>query len=200
VLAVVDSDGDVVCQYDYMTPPVPGDSSEEAALLPSGSGGAAGNLREDNSFETVPNRYRFHGREWGEHRGDYYYRYRTCVPEWGRFTSPDMQFDPMEGEGTCNYLFCGNDPVSYLDPIGTWPTEAGRGQRRLLTPFGFGDVHPQQHPVVFSTAVHSAVALSWAEREVLPGAIGVAETAQGVAVAQLGSPAALRQPPPLAAH
>ena len=29
-----------------------------------------------------------------------------------------MQFDPMEGEGSCNYLFCANDPVGNVDPRG----------------------------------------------------------------------------------
>ena len=49
-----------------------------------------------------------------------------------------MQFDPMEGEGSCNYLFCANDPVGSTDPLGLdyikvdgddvyWFTEKGSG-------------------------------------------------------------------------
>jgi RHS repeat-associated protein len=97
VLAVVNEQGQVVNQYDY---------------------DAFGNLHPDTSFENVPNRYRFHGREWDEHRGDYYYRYRCYIPEWGCFTTPDPHLNPTEPEGACNYLFCGNDPVGRIDPMG----------------------------------------------------------------------------------
>jgi RHS repeat-associated protein len=69
VMQVVRQDGTVVNQYDY---------------------DAYGNLREDTSFETVPNRYRFQGREWDEHAHHYYFRNRVYFPEWGTFASPDM--------------------------------------------------------------------------------------------------------------
>ena len=83
--------GNIVNQYDY---------------------DAFGNLHFDNSFETVPNRYRFHGREWDEHRGEYYYRFRNYIPDptsfriaelrrtsWGCFTTPDLHLNATEPEG-----------------------------------------------------------------------------------------------------
>jgi RHS repeat-associated protein len=97
VLAVVNEQGQIVNQYDY---------------------DAFGNLHTETSFERVPNRYRFHGREYDEHRGHYYYRFRIYIPEWGSFTTPDPHLNPTEPEGACNYLFCGNDPVGKTDPMG----------------------------------------------------------------------------------
>ena len=43
---------------------------------------AFGNVRWENSFEGIENRYRFQGREWDEHAGHYYFRMRTYIPEW----------------------------------------------------------------------------------------------------------------------
>ena len=100
VLQIVTTNGTVVNQYDY---------------------DAFGNIRWENSFEGVANRYTFHGREWDAERGDYYYRNRTYVPEWGSFTGPDMYLgNGIEGEpeGVGNYVFCRNDPVNNLDPCG----------------------------------------------------------------------------------
>jgi|GEM_PF-4187476 len=58
VLQIVDSAGAVVNTYDY---------------------DAYGNVAWDsaNVATNVPNRYLFQGREWDEHAGHYYYRYRT---------------------------------------------------------------------------------------------------------------------------
>jgi RHS repeat-associated protein len=53
-----------------------------------------------------------------DHRGDYYFRMRTYIPEWGMFTGPDMRIDVMEENGACNYLFALNNPLVYVDP--TW--------------------------------------------------------------------------------
>ena len=100
VLQIVTTNGTVVNQYDY---------------------DAFGNIRWENSFEGVANRYTFHGREYDAERGDYYYRNRTYVPEWGSFTGPDMHLgNGIEGEpeGVGNYVFCRNDPVNNLDPLG----------------------------------------------------------------------------------
>jgi len=99
VVAVVNASGTIVAQYDY---------------------DAFGNLHSANSFDnlTTPNRYRFHALEWDEHRGEYYYRSRNYIPEWGQFATPDMNFEETEGEGACNYIFCGNDAVGNVDPMG----------------------------------------------------------------------------------
>ena len=105
VLAVVDADGDTVNRYDY---------------------DAYGNPIPENTFETVPNRYRFHGREYDAHRGDYHYRHRTYIPEWGLFTSPDPDIRVLDPNGACNYLFCSNNPTVYVDPFGLEVVFAGR--------------------------------------------------------------------------
>ena len=41
------------------------------------------------TFEEVPNRYRFQGREWDEGIQAYYFRYRHYFPETGQFSGPD---------------------------------------------------------------------------------------------------------------
>jgi RHS repeat-associated protein len=68
VLQGIREDGAVMNRYDY---------------------DAFGNAVAANTSETVENRYGFQGREWDAHRGDYYFRNRTYVPEWGCFTGPD---------------------------------------------------------------------------------------------------------------
>ena len=97
VIAVVNADGDIVNRYDY---------------------DAFGNLRRGTSWETVPNRYRFQGREYDAHRGDYYFRLRTYIPEWGMFTGPDFKLAPSDPNGACNYLFASNNPLMFRDPTG----------------------------------------------------------------------------------
>ncbi|MEO5367990.1 MAG: hypothetical protein H7831_16865, partial [Magnetococcus sp. WYHC-3] len=85
---------------------------------------AFGNTRPEKTFETVPNRYRFQGREWDAYAGHYFYRMRTYVPEWGSFTGPDMNLaNGIEGEsnGLGNYLAMGNDPLRMKDPRGLSP-------------------------------------------------------------------------------
>jgi RHS repeat-associated protein len=96
------SDGNVRNQYDY---------------------DAFGNIRPESSFESIPNRYTFQGREWDAHAGHYYYRFRTYIPEWGTFTGPDMNLAlGITGEfnGIGNYLFCNNNPLMYTDPLGLY--------------------------------------------------------------------------------
>jgi RHS repeat-associated protein len=100
VVGVVDANGNLVNHYDY---------------------DAYGNLLPEHSFENVPNRYRFQGREYDAHRGDYYYRHRTYVPAWGSFTGPDPVIDLYNPRGVANYLFCRNNPLVYMDPYGLDP-------------------------------------------------------------------------------
>jgi RHS repeat-associated protein len=100
VLQIVSAEGEVVNQYDY---------------------DAFGNIRWENSFESIPNRYTFQGREWDAHAGHYYYRNRTYIPELGIFTGPDMNLAlGIFGEtyGIGNYIFCNNNPLIYTDPLG----------------------------------------------------------------------------------
>ena len=118
VMAVLDAGGSVVNRYDY---------------------DAFGNLRRGTSFEGVENRYRFHGREWDAERGEYYYRYRTYVPEWGAFSGPDPDTRPFEAEGAGNYLLCANDPVGKTDPEGLAANPYEWNWHHLLATDVFGE-------------------------------------------------------------
>ena len=100
VHAIVDNQGDIVNRYAY---------------------DSFGVIDWDYSYETVPNRYTFQGREYDHERGDYYFRNRVYVPEWGLFSGPDMNLaaGPYgEPHGLMSYVFCGNDPWRYADPMG----------------------------------------------------------------------------------
>jgi RHS repeat-associated protein len=120
VIAVVDSSGDIVNRYDY---------------------DAFGNLLPENTVETVPNRYRFHGREYDAERGDYYYRYRTYIPEWGAFTGPDLLIEMTDPMGAVNYTFCSNHPMQNIDPLGLWEPDPEM-QRRMKYQAGMGICDP----------------------------------------------------------
>ena len=102
VIQVIDESGDVVNQYVY---------------------DAYGNVSWDstNTFEGVENRYLFQGREWDAHRQEYYFRYRTYIPEWGSFAGPDMNLSrgPLgERHGMMNYVAFVNNPLDVRDPMG----------------------------------------------------------------------------------
>jgi len=61
------------------------------------------------------NRFLFQGREYDYDTALYYFRARWYEPETGRWLSPD----PIGISGGLNlYVFCGNDPVNYIDPSG----------------------------------------------------------------------------------
>jgi RHS repeat-associated protein len=74
---VIRQDGAVVNRYDY---------------------DAFGNRIDANTVEGVENRYQLQGREYDAHRGDYCFRNRTYVPEWGTFTGPDFRYE-LESNG-----------------------------------------------------------------------------------------------------
>ena len=96
VLQVLDSSGTVVNQYNY---------------------DAWGNLLPSGSFETVPNRYRFQGREWDENLQAYYFRYRMYFPETGTFSGPDMKIR-VDRFGARSYVAFGGDSNRNRDPDG----------------------------------------------------------------------------------
>ena len=61
------------------------------------------------------NRFLFQGREYDYATQLYYFRNRWYEPETGRWLSPD----PIGISGGLNlYVFCGNDPVNFVDPMG----------------------------------------------------------------------------------
>jgi RHS repeat-associated protein len=62
------------------------------------------------------NRFLFTGREWRQELGAYEYRSRYYSPAFARFASPDS----VRFAGGINlYAYCGNQPVSVVDPYGT---------------------------------------------------------------------------------
>jgi len=62
-----------------------------------------------------PNRFLFTGREFDRETGLYYYRARYYNPEIGRF----LQTDRIGYRNGMNiYAYCGNDPITYVDPSG----------------------------------------------------------------------------------
>ena len=104
VYAILDDNGRVVNRYEY---------------------DSFGVIDWRHSFEKVPNRYTFQGREFDAERGDYYYRARTYDPFRGTFLGPDMNLaaGPFgEPNGMMSYVFCGNDPWTFRDPEGLWWT------------------------------------------------------------------------------
>ena len=65
----------------------------------------------------IGNRYLFQCREYSYSTGLYNFRARYYDPETGRWLSKD----PIGISGGLNqYVFCGNNPVNYVDPWGLW--------------------------------------------------------------------------------
>ncbi|MCF7855316.1 MAG: DUF2778 domain-containing protein [Candidatus Pacebacteria bacterium] len=63
------------------------------------------------------NRFLFHGREYSWTTGLYNFRARWYDPTTGRWLSKD----PIGISGGLNqYVFCGNNPVNFVDPFGTY--------------------------------------------------------------------------------
>jgi RHS repeat-associated protein len=77
--------------------------------------------RLHDRMNAIKQPYAFTGREWDKETGLYYYRARYYDPETGRFTSKDPigigggVKSPTE---TNLYLYAGNNPVRYTDPLG----------------------------------------------------------------------------------
>jgi RHS repeat-associated protein len=73
----------------------------------------------------IGNRYLWQGREYSHVTGLYNFRARWYVPTFGRWLSKD----PIGLEGGLNlFVFCGDDPVNFRDPMGLckkWADEAG---------------------------------------------------------------------------
>ncbi len=93
VVALSDSDADTVQTYEYSV------YGQVAASEP----------------EFLANPYMFTGRRFDLETGLYYYRARYYNPHIGRF----MQTDPVGyGAGMNCYAYCGNNPLSRLDPMG----------------------------------------------------------------------------------
>ena len=99
VVALSDSNGDTVQTYEYSV------YGQVAA--------------SDPNFLTNP--YMFTGRRFDIETGLYYYRARYYNPHIGRF----MQTDPVGYDDGINwYLYCGNNPLAFVDPSGLFQWSA----------------------------------------------------------------------------
>ena len=103
VHAITDSSGNVVESYRYS---------------PYGKVLAIFDENGNNISESaIGNRILFQGREYDCDTGFYYFRARWYDPDTGRWLSKD----PIGINGGLNqYVFCGNNPVMFVDPLGLW--------------------------------------------------------------------------------
>lgn len=69
----------------------------------------------DSTIIDVPLNYRFTGQEYDSETQLYNFRARFYDPGYGRFYSPDPLF-----QYPSPYVYAGNNPVSNIDPSGTW--------------------------------------------------------------------------------
>jgi len=96
VRLVIDDDGDVVSHYTY----------EPFGEL----------IDDDGTFDNV---FRFTGQYFDAEIEEYYLRARQYNPTLARFTTRDPVFGKFEQPLTLHkYLYCGNDPVNGVDPLG----------------------------------------------------------------------------------
>lgn len=105
VMALVDASGNIVESYAY-------DAYGHTTIFDSN--GATNFLLQS----AVGNRYMWQGRELDAKTGLYYFRARWYSPGTGRWLSKD----PIGIGGGLNlYVFCGNNPVNFVDPSGQAP-------------------------------------------------------------------------------
>ena len=110
VIALVDDSGSVAESYEYS-------AYGEILDVKDGSGNSIANQQS-----AIGNRYIFQGREIDWTTRLHYFRARWYNPETGRWLSKD----PIGIHGGLNqYVFCGNNPVMFVDPMGLlWSLES----------------------------------------------------------------------------
>ncbi len=107
VVALSNSDGDSCQSYEYSV------YGQVAA--------------SDPNF--IANPYMFTGRRFDIETGLYYYRARYYNPHIGRF----MQTDPVGYDNGINwYLYCGNNPLGFVDPYGLASGQVVTGRYQVL--------------------------------------------------------------------
>jgi RHS repeat-associated protein len=73
--------------------------------------------------ETAENPFKFTGQYYDSEIGQYYLRARQYDPQLMRFTARDPVLGQFEEPITLHkYLYCGNEPVNRIDPVGLWYT------------------------------------------------------------------------------
>lgn len=93
----------------------------------------AGNLVVGNRYDeygkpqsTNSGRFQYTGQMWVPEIGAYYYKTRVYLPHLGIF----VQTDPVEYADSANvYVYVGDDPVNFVDPLGLGPEIVVTGQR-----------------------------------------------------------------------
>ena len=120
------SSGVEVYQTDYLGSVLNPDlnSKEGYGLF----GEVVGSLSLGGLYPTLE--YGYSGREYERDTGLYYFRARYYDPEMGRFLTKDPI--GLAGGHTNLYLYCGNDPVNCVDPMGLKSFEANLADRRQL--------------------------------------------------------------------
>jgi RHS repeat-associated protein len=102
IIALADASGNIVESYSY-------DAYGRTTIFDSNGAEIA------NHKSAIGNRYLWQGREYDSSTGLYYFRARWYSPETGRWLSKD----PIGISGGWNlYVFCGNNPVNFVDPYG----------------------------------------------------------------------------------
>ena len=64
------------------------------------------------------NPFRYRGYLYDDETGLYYLRTRYYHPEWGRFTQADSELDAGGTFRHDMFVYCGNDPIGFVDPDG----------------------------------------------------------------------------------
>lgn len=110
IIALLDSSGNVVVKYVY-------DAWGNHAVLD-----ANGADITDVNHIGVLNPFRYRGYFYDVETGLYYLQTRYYDPEIGRFITIDgiEYLDPETINGLNLYAYCGNNPVMYTDPTGTF--------------------------------------------------------------------------------
>ena len=110
IIGLIDSDGRRVVEYVY-------DAWGNHAVLDSN-----GNDLTDASHIGNRNPFRYRGYFYDAETGLYYLQTRYYDPETGRFLNMDdlSYADPQTIHGLNLYAYCGNNPVMYIDPTGTF--------------------------------------------------------------------------------
>ena len=84
-----------------------------------------GNATQINGDIAILNPFRYRGYYYDNESGLYYLNSRYYNPEWGRFLNADGYVSTGQGLTGYNlFAYCGNNPVMYSDPNGTFSMSA----------------------------------------------------------------------------
>jgi RHS repeat-associated protein len=110
VRVVIDSDADIVEEYEYST-------YGELTIKDS-----FGNVLSESA---IGNRHTYTGREWDNDLDLYYYRMRWYDPETKRFTQKDLI------HFTNRYIYVDNNPINFVDPMGQVKWKRGKPYTKI---------------------------------------------------------------------